>query len=95
MRLPTILLLAAIAFFPKGALAGNLMINMLDGVDEHEISGLGLVRVGDEVVHPKFGNGKVIKIQTPNEETTMINIEFSGYDSKWLIAEFANLTLLK
>ncbi len=71
------------------------MINMLDGVDEHKISGIGLVHVGDKVVHPKFGNGKVIKIQTPNEETTMINIEFSDYDSKWLVAELANLKLLK
>ena len=71
------------------------MVDILYGVDEHEISGLGLVRVGDKVVHPKFGNGKIIKIQTPNKETTMINIEFSDYDSKWLMAEFANLTLLK
>lgn len=62
MRLPIILLFTAIAFFPKLLFADNLMIDMLNGVDEHEISGLGLVRVGDEVIHPKFGNGKVIKI---------------------------------
>lgn len=63
----------------------------MDSVQEHEIIGLGTVRVGQEIIHAKFGIGKIEEIQPGEEGITVINITFPSVGSKWLIAEHANL----
>jgi len=63
----------------------------VDSVQEHEIIGLGTVRIGQELTHAKFGVGKVEEIQPGEEGITVINITFPSVGSKWLIAEHTNL----
>jgi len=63
----------------------------IDSVQKHEVIGLGLVRVGQELSHEKFGVGKVKEIQLGEEGAMIINITFPSLGSKWLIAEHANL----
>ena len=65
----------------------------LETVTEVEIKGVGLLEVGSKVSHAKFGVG-VIKAITLSDDLTAINIEFESYGSKWLVAEYANLTLI-
>ena len=71
-------------------IAASSLLGM-NSVQEHEIIGLGTVRVGQEIIHAKFGVGKVEEIQPGEEGITVINITFPSVGSKWLIAEHANL----
>ena len=66
-------------------------IHGIESVQEHEIIGLGAVRVGQDLIHEKFGIGKVKQIHLGENGVTMINIDFSSSSSKWLVAEYANL----
>lgn len=63
----------------------------IESVQEHEVTGLGTVRVGQELAHAKFGVGKVNEIHLGDAGVTMINITFPSFGSKWLMAEHANL----
>jgi len=58
------------------------------------LEGFGKLVVGDTVQHQKFGVGTVVEIQI-GEGSTLVNIQFSDYGSKWLIAEFAGLKSIK
>jgi hypothetical protein len=85
---------AALFIFAACISAKVLSVGSIPGIDsvqEHEIIGLGLVRVGQELIHEKFGVGKVKEIQLGEEGATIINITFPSLGSKWLIAEYANL----
>ncbi|WP_369958909.1 hypothetical protein [Pseudomonas benzenivorans] len=62
----------------------------IESVQEHEIIGLGTVRVGQELIHGKFGVGKVKEIQLGEDGITIINITFPALGPKWLVAEYAN-----
>jgi DNA helicase-2/ATP-dependent DNA helicase PcrA len=54
---------------------------------------LGQLKVGSMVSHRKFGLGSVKYIE-PVESGTIVNVVFEREGSKWLVVEFANLSLV-
>ena len=49
--------------------------------------------VGDSVLHPKFGRGRIERIE-PLATDHKVVVAFDSYGSKTLLAKFANLTKL-
>jgi DNA helicase-2/ATP-dependent DNA helicase PcrA len=62
-------------------------------VKETVVPGLGVLKIGSKVSHPKFGIGTVQSIEL-NDSSTTSNIIFKSHGSKWLVVEFANLSLI-
>jgi DNA helicase-2/ATP-dependent DNA helicase PcrA len=48
-------------------------------------------KVGDRVVHPKFGRGIVERIEALTTDHKVV-VSFEGYGSKTLLAKFAKLS---
>lgn len=65
---------------------------LFQSTDSAQIKGLGVVSVGEYVKHKKFGTG-VIKAIHQNGESHSVQINFKEYGRKWLIAEFAPLSI--
>lgn len=59
-----------------------------------DLSSLGLIKVGTEVEHEKFGKGKVVQLegQLPNTKAT---VYFPTHGKKQLLLKFAKLKVLK
>jgi DNA helicase-2/ATP-dependent DNA helicase PcrA len=62
-------------------------------VEEVTVPGLGQLKVGRMVSHRKFGLGSVKYIE-PVESGTIVYVVFEREGSKWLVVEFANLSLV-
>lgn len=63
-------------------------------LDVLEVAGVGLVRPGMELEHPKFGVGVVEAIyEFVKSKEVIIRIDFKKYGSKALVPEFAKLSL--
>jgi len=63
-------------------------------VDETEIEGLGLARVGQLVRHPKFGRGVIEGLFVYENGTKIVSVDFGGI-VKGLHPQYASLTPLK
>lgn len=61
-------------------------------IEETEVDGLGKVRVGKLVKHPKFGNGTIANIAKRETGEVTINVVFKNVGSKWLVPEYARLS---
>lgn len=84
-----ICVLAFQCFLLTGCDKGDIAVFPM--VNEIEIIGIGVIGVGDTVIHPKFGAGVVLLI-SPSKGATIIQVKF-GDEEKALIAEFAQLQL--
>jgi hypothetical protein len=73
------------------ALGKNLEMNN-NFVGAVSVKGLGVLKVGSKVSHPKFGIGVVKNLE--KNSTTRGKIEFKDYGSRWLVIEYANLSLV-
>jgi hypothetical protein len=63
-------------------------------LSETEIEGLGLVRVGQKVVHPVFGAGVIEGLYLWGDgRTKTVRVLFRKHGSKALAPEFAGLKL--
>ncbi|MEO8779893.1 MAG: 3'-5' exonuclease [Rhodanobacter sp.] len=51
------------------------------------------VKLGQRVSHPKFGEGVVLSAEGSGAHTRL-QVNFEGVGSKWLVAAYANLTVL-
>jgi len=60
-------------------------------VDEMEIEGLGVLRAGDKVIHPIFGQGIVEEGYIWDSGERTIRVLFDKHGSKALVPEYANL----
>jgi hypothetical protein len=58
--------------------------------EEYEIVGLGLVRLGDRLEHPKFGVGEVVHIEAGGP-VTIVQLKFADGRLRSLVAEHAAL----
>ena len=73
---------------------GSLMLykqTLLPTVSSSEIEGLGKIKLGDVINHPKFGNGTIKEIQQTETGDNVLKISFESIGDKNLIAEYANL----
>ncbi|PPD03733.1 MAG: hypothetical protein CTY29_08410, partial [Methylobacter sp.] len=60
-------------------------------LDEINVQGLGVIRTGDQVSHPKFGNGTIETLEDKgNFHFACIN--FVDHGKKWLMVESAALS---
>jgi DNA helicase-2/ATP-dependent DNA helicase PcrA len=51
------------------------------------------MRIGQQVSHAKFGKGVVTDVEGAGDHArAQVNFEFTG--SKWLVLNYANLTML-
>lgn len=48
-------------------------------------------RLGENVFHPKFGQGIILAVEGSGEHTR-VQIRFANHDTKWLVVAYANLT---
>ena len=80
-------------------LSGYYFINyklLASPLSQAKVVGLGLVKVGDLLEHPKFGIGSVKSIRSLEEANDFIfTIKFSNVGKKHLIASAANLKYAK
>ncbi len=60
-------------------------------VSEMEVEGLGLVRPGLKVKHPKFGRGEVSSLAQWETGERTIGVKFRTHGEKWLVPEYAKL----
>jgi len=51
------------------------------------------VKLGQRVNHPSFGDGVVVSAEGSGAHTRL-QVNFEGAGSKWLVAAYANLTVL-
>ncbi len=70
---------------------GKSMTDTIKNIEELVVENVGLVKLGDHVIHPMFGIGKILAIAKFEGNTHTINIEFESAGSKWLVPEYANL----
>jgi hypothetical protein len=63
-------------------------------VDEAEIEGLGFVKAGQKVLHPKFGRGVIQSSYVYPDGTTTVWVNFGSLGSKALLPKYAALRLL-
>lgn len=83
-------LLAVLAFGIGGGFSPDQGPRVVQQVD---VAGLGVLRLGQRVRHPGYGDGVVKSIELGNAET-LVHIQFEDVGSKWLVVEFAQLTLI-
>ncbi len=50
------------------------------------------LRLGQNVVHPKFGQGVILAVEGEGAHTR-VQVKFVDHDSKWLVLAYANLTV--
>jgi hypothetical protein len=62
-------------------------------VDEAEIEGLGFVRAGQKVLHPKFGRGVIESFFVYRDGTTTVWVNFDSHGPKALLPKYAALRL--
>ena len=62
-------------------------------VDEAEIEGLGFVKAGQEVVHPKFGRGVIESFFVCRDGTVTVWVNFGSLGPKALLPKYAALRL--
>jgi hypothetical protein len=60
-------------------------------VNEIEIEGLGIVRTGDKLSHPVFGNGVAEEMYIWDSGERTIRVLFDDHGSIALVPEYANL----
>lgn len=53
----------------------------------------GGLRVGQQVFHPKFGEGQVLMIEGTGTDTRA-HIQFVRHGTKWLVLSVAKLTVI-
>ena len=58
--------------------------------EEAEIAGLGVMRRGDRLEHPKFGVGAVVHIEAGGP-VTIVQLKFADGSQRSLVAEHAAL----
>ncbi|MDO9622195.1 MAG: DNA helicase II [Moraxellaceae bacterium] len=71
-----------------GSSLGNDLRQTTLGGDE---SGEGAWRLGEGVVHSRFGDGVILAFEG-NGPNARIQVNFKGIGSKWLVAQYARLT---
>ena len=64
-------------------------------VAEADIEGLGRVKAGQQVVHPKFGRGVIESFFLYDEGTLTIWVNFATHGPKALSPKYAALKLAK
>lgn len=64
-------------------------------VQEAEIEGLGVVKAGRKVRHPKFGVGVIESFFVSDDGTTTVWVNFSSHGPKSLLPKYASLTLVE
>jgi hypothetical protein len=64
-------------------------------VEEAEIEGLGVVKAGQKVLHPKFGPGVIESIFRYDEGTTTVWVTFPTHGPKALLPKYASLKLIE
>ena len=65
-------------------------------VEQAEIEGLGLARVGQRVRHPEFGRGVIEGLYIFEDRTTTVRVNFGGIrGSKPLLPAYAKLKTQK
>lgn len=60
------------------------------GLDQIDVQGLGVIRTGDQISHPKFGNG-TIEVLEDSGDFHIAYIHFVDHGKKWLLVEHAGL----
>ena len=61
-------------------------------ISEAKIDGLGVVKVGDLIEHPKFGEGIIKSIRAFEEgDDSILTIKFNNVGKKHLVASAINL----
>ncbi len=58
-----------------------------------EVPGLGMVVAGLSVTHPVFGAGTVTAIARWADGSHTVQVDFVDSDAKWLVPEYARLSL--
>lgn len=64
-------------------------------LQEAEIEGLGLVKAGQAVKHPKFGRGVIESFFRYDEGTTTVWVNFASHGRKALLPKYASLELVR
>lgn len=62
-------------------------------VNEAEIDGLGFVKAGQKVLHPKFGRGVIVSFYVFPDGTTTVWVNFGSLGPKALLPKYAALRL--
>ena len=60
-------------------------IDTFDLVEEAEVSGVGLVRVGCEIFNKGYGKGIVMAMERMGDDLIMAQVQFRGGDDHWMI----------
>jgi len=68
-------------------------VGSISSVQEHDIEGIGTVRVGANLEHPKFGIGQVVSIQAGGPITEVL-LKFPSGEERWIGAELAGLKIV-
>jgi hypothetical protein len=58
-------------------------------VEQAEIEGLGLVKAGQKVLHPKFGRGVIESFFLFDEGTITVRVNFPSHGPKALLQKYA------
>jgi hypothetical protein len=64
-------------------------------VDQAEIEGLGVIKAGQKVRHPKFGRGVIESFFLYDEGTITVWVNFPSHGPKALMPKYASLELIE